>query len=93
MIAPSGEPVAAKEIPIPAAITRKIPQKNESPIPDIGPINDALTAVIELASKCSSSLFCFSIEATNPIMKLLICIVALNQVVWRTIASARSSFV
>ena len=59
-IAPNGEPVLANEIPIPAAITRKMPQKKESPMPESGPINEALTAVIELASKFSSSLFCFS---------------------------------
>jgi PTS system mannose-specific IID component len=48
--------------------TRKMPQKKESPMPESGPISEALTAVIELASKFSSSLFCFSIEATSPIM-------------------------
>ena len=79
--APMAEPVLAKEIPIPAAITLRIPQKNESPTPDIGPIKEALTAVIALASKSGSSLFFFSIDATRPIIKLLMCMVALNHVV------------
>ncbi|MNI75118.1 hypothetical protein D3C73_1312450 [compost metagenome] len=49
-------PDDANEIPNPAAIIRSVPQKNESPIPANGPISDAFTALIELASKSSSSI-------------------------------------
>ena len=55
---------------MPAATTRSTPQKNKSPMPASGPIRLDLMALIELTSKSSDSLFCFSIEAVSPMMKL-----------------------
>ena len=44
-------PLFASPIPIPAAITLNVPQKKESPIPDIGPIRPTFTLLIEDVSK------------------------------------------
>ena len=51
MIGPRIFPCIQKVKPIPRPIVRSVPQKMESPIPDNGPINAVLIALIEDASK------------------------------------------
>ena len=53
-------PCWAKAMPIPAVMTRNVPQKKESPIPDNGPISptfrllmDSLLKLSALAHSCS----------------------------------------
>ena len=63
-------PDAPSPTAIPAAITRRTPQKMESPIPARGPIREDFTALMELASKSFCSLFFFSMDATRPMMNV-----------------------
>ena len=65
-MAPKGLPVAARPMPMPAAMMRKTPQKKASPTPDRGPMRDALTAWMLLTSKFSSSAASRSMAAQMP---------------------------
>ena len=56
----------ARAHPIPVAITRKVPQKNASPIPDKGPISAAFTSLIASESKSSWVAFASSMAALIP---------------------------
>ena len=71
-------PVIPSPTAIPAAITRRTPQKMESPIPASGPIRLDFTALMEFASKSFCSLFFFSMEATSPMIKVEQVIVVLK---------------
>ena len=66
-------PCWAKETPTPMAIVNNVPQKNESPIPAIGPINEVFTALMLEGSKFSSFAFSSSIAAVIPASRVTIC--------------------
>ena len=51
---------------MPAASGRSVPQKTESPMPESGPMRADLTALIDLASNCSSLAFSSSIAVVMP---------------------------
>ena len=65
-IGPKILPPAENEIAIPAAIIRSVPHMRESPTPAIGPIKDALTALIDVSSKSELLAFSSSIAANIP---------------------------
>ena len=71
-------PLFASPIPIPAAITLNVPQKKESPIPDIGPIRPTFTLLIEDVSKVSDFAFSSSIATPSVIRNGETCGVTLN---------------
>ena len=62
-------PLSASPIPIPAAITLNVPQKKESPIPDIGPIRPTFTLLIEDVSKVSDFEFSSSVKSITDSLK------------------------
>ena len=83
MTAPSIFPCCASPMPMPAAITRKVPQKKESPIPESGPISPTFTLLMESVSKFSSFAFSSSIATPSVIIKGDTWGVMLNVSVWR----------
>ena len=80
-MAPRGEPLMARLMPMPAAMTRRTPQKIASPIPDIGPMRETLIPSMDSVSKSSCSEFSLSMEATRPMANVPTFWVMLYQVV------------
>ena len=74
MMGPRTFPATARGAPMPAAITRNVPQKNESPnTPASGPMRAALTEVMEPASYSSGSeAFCSSMAQVRPMRNGLV---------------------
>ena len=71
---PRNEPCFARLTPRPKAMTRMVPWKNESPMPESGPMSDVFTALTVSGSKAlGSSASSSSIEAERPSTKALVC--------------------
>ena len=76
---------------MPPASGRIVPQKSESPMPESGPMRDALTALMESASKPSSLAFRSSMAAVMPSTSGAMAGVTLKNSLWRSSAAAMSS--
>ena len=72
IIGPNIFPFNESAVPIPVAMSLRVPQKNESPIPDRGPIKAVLILFIELSSKSSDSEFSCSIAVEIPNIRVTI---------------------
>ena len=59
----------AREIPIPDPMIRKVPQKKVSPMPESGPINATLMALMEETSNSSLAAASSSMAAAMPSTK------------------------
>ena len=71
-------PFSARLVPIPVAIRGSVPQKKESPSPASGPIREALTLSIAVASMFFCWLFFSSIAVVIPSSRVTICGVVLK---------------
>ena len=61
-------PFSARDVPIPVAITLRVPQNMESPIPARGPISATFTLLMEEVSKSALSALLSSMAADIPMM-------------------------
>ena len=81
----------AKEMPIPDPMIRKVPQKKVSPMPESGPINATLMALMEATSKVLSRLAFSSMAMVVPMTKGEGATVMLKAAIWRCIAAFNAS--
>ena len=71
---PRMEPCMARAVPRPKAMVRMVPWKNESPMPESGPMREVFTALMVSGSKFSGSrAYSSSIEEARPSTKALVC--------------------
>ena len=85
-------PCIARDVPIPVAITRSVPQNIESPIPANGPINATFTLLMDDVSKSSFLALLSSIAVEIPNTAVEMYGVVLKNSMWRFAAAIWSSF-